>query len=566
MVAFVILSVLTAVCLMAASHAALAAPQPGDLSRTIQRLEADENALERRYPIVQSPTRRNRLIQLYRSTLSELPKSSFGSLGKDDRLDYLLLKHHLEQQIIRTNRFGEQVEETEPYLPFAKDLIALEEARRNFEPVLGAKVANTLNAAADQVRGLMGKAKSIERSKMVALRAAGYVDALRGHLDDWMGFYRGYDPVITWWCEAPHKELSDALNEYAKFLREQVAGNNNPDVIIGDPVGAAALREQLDAELIPYSPEELIAMAEKEYAWCEAEMIKASREMGHGDNWRAALEEVKQDHMAPGEQPEMIRQMAVEAIDWIEKNDFLTVPPLAKETWRMSMMSPQQQRVSPFFLGGELIQVSFPTENMEHDLKLMSLRGNNKHFSRATVHHELIPGHHLQQFIQSRHYPYRRMFGTPFWTEGWALYCEFRLWEMGFAQNAKNRVGMLFWRMHRCARIKFSLSFHLGKMTPEECIDFLVDKVGHERANAEAEVRRSFAGMYPPLYQAAYMLGAFQLRALHHETVGAKKMTDKEFNDAVLRNNNMPIAFLRVAMGVEAGSPEGLGPWAFRKP
>jgi hypothetical protein len=28
---------------------------------------------------------------------------------------------------------------------------------------------------------------------------------------------------------------------------------------------------------------------------------------------------------------------------------------------------------------------------MEHDFKLMSMRGNNPHFNRATVHHELIP-------------------------------------------------------------------------------------------------------------------------------------------------------------------------------
>jgi hypothetical protein len=52
--------------------------------------------------------------------------------------------------------------------------------------------------------------------------------------------------------------------------------------------------------------------------------------------------------------------------------------------------------------------------------------------------------------------------------------------------------------MHRCARIVFSLSFHLGKMTPRECIDYLVRRVGHERDNATAEVRRSFAGRDAP--------------------------------------------------------------------
>ena len=77
--------------------------------------------------------------------------------------------------------------------------------------------------------------------------------------------------------------------------------------------------------------------------------------------------------------------------------------------------------------------------------------------------------------------------------------------------------------MHRCARIIFSLSFHLTKMTPNECIEFLVDRVGFERDNAVGEVRRSFAGDYGPLYQVAYLMGGRQLYALHKDLVDSGK-------------------------------------------
>ena len=120
----------------------------------------------------------------------------------------------------------------------------------------------------------------------------------------------------------------------------------------------------------------------------------------------------------------------------------------------------------------------------------MSMRGNNPYFSRPTVPHELVPGHHLQYYMSSRYKSYRSEFRTPFWTEGWALYWELLLYDKGFAKTPEERIRMLFWRMHRCARIIFSLNYHLGKWTPQECIDFLVDRVGHERANAEGEVRR----------------------------------------------------------------------------
>jgi len=170
------------------------------------------------------------------------------------------------------------------------------------------------------------------------------------------------------------------------------------------------------------------------------------------------------------------------------------VPPLARESWRMQMMTPERQLVNPFFTGGETISVSYPTNRMSHEQKMMSMRGNNIHFARATVFHELIPGHHLQGYMSARYKSYRSPFRTPFWGEGWALYWELFLWDQGFAKSPENRIGMLFWRLHRCARIIFSLSFHLGRMTPQEAIDLLVKRVGHEPENAIAEVRRSFDG------------------------------------------------------------------------
>ena len=85
-------------------------------------------------------------------------------------------------------------------------------------------------------------------------------------------------------------------------------------------------------------------------------------------------------------------------------------------------------------------------------------------------------------------------------------------------------------------------------MSPQECIDFLVERVGHERDNATAEVRRSFAGGYGALYQAAYMLGGLQIRALHKELVDSGKMTVRAFHDAILQENRIPIEMVRASL------------------
>jgi uncharacterized protein (DUF885 family) len=217
----------------------------------------------------------------------------------------------------------------------------------------------------------------------------------------------------------------------------------------------------------------------------------------------------------------------------------------------MSMMSPERQLVNPFFLGGAQMIVSFPTDEMEFEARQQSMRGNNRPWSHATAFHEAVPGHNLVQYYGQRYAGYRpSLGGGPFFGEGYPVYWELTMYELGFHDTPEERMGALLWRMHRCARIIFSLKFHMGQWSPQEAIDFLVDKVGHERDNATAEVRRSFdpSAGYGPLYQAGYLLGALQLRSLRKDLVDTKIMPQKAFHDEILRQGSQPIGLLRLTL------------------
>jgi hypothetical protein len=560
-----------------------------ELKPMIERFTADQHSLTRTYPIRLSSNRRSRFDSFLKDQQAALGRLAFDTLSRDGQVDYILFRNYLQRERDQLAHETQQMTEMAPLIPFANALIALEENRRRMLPIDPQKTAATLTSVvkAIEVARRSNSGADVKVKSAVANRAAIGLAGLRNTLRDWYNFYSGYDPVFTWWVSQPYREADQAIDNYARFVRERLAGirtsgaiptggggggrggrggggggtgpaatpppaptTNTPpsdstDDIVGDPAGREALLHDLDYNMIPYTPEELIALARKELAWCEQEMIRASREMKLGDNWHQALEVVKNKYVEPGKQPEMVRGLAIEAIEYMKKHDLVTIPPLAEEDWWEEMLSPERQLTSPFFLGGDLILVSFPTDGMTHEQKLMSMRGNNIHFSRATVFHELIPGHHLQGFMSARYRNYRSLFSTPFWSEGNAFYWEMLLWDMGFPRGPEDRIGMLFWRMHRCARIIFSLSFHLGQMTPQQCIDFLVERVGFERANAAAEVRRSFDGSYEPIYQCAYMLGALQFYALHKELVDSGKMTNKQFHDAILKENRINVSMVR---------------------
>ncbi|KAJ5632279.1 hypothetical protein N7490_008618 [Penicillium lividum] len=548
---------------------AIQSAQVDSIRDRIERITADLKEIKRFYPIIISSTRIKRVQLFLTSELNSLRDQPFHLYDQQEKVDYLLVKNYLERQLRQLQLDSIQDQKTRPLLPFADSIVSLCDNRAIGAPVEPKNAAQTLFESQGQIDVLIQKINSdstqFSVGKNSAFRAASTIDSLRGHLQEWYGFYKGYDPSFDWWVSHPYGAVNASLETVASTIREKLVGIDlhNEDAIVGQPIGREGLLAELLAEMIPYTPEELISIGEKEFVWCINEMKQASKSMGH-DDWHQALEQVKNDYVEPGQQTQLVRDLAKEAVSFVEEHNLVTVPPLAKETWQMFMMSPERQKVNPFFLGGKSIIVSYPTGSMNHEDKLMSMRGNNIHFSRATVFHEMIPGHHLQMFMNARHRPYRRLFDTPFWIEGWSLYWEFILWDdERFKKTPQNRIGMLFWRLHRCARIIFSIKFHLGQMSPQECIDLLVNEVGHERATAEGEVRRSLNGDYSPLYQAGYMLGALQIYALRKEMVDSGRMTDVDFHDRFLKENRMPIELNRALMQDQSLSSDFKPSWRF---
>ncbi len=504
-----------------------------------------------------SPERRARLLQLIDEYEKKMLAVNFDKISVYGKVDYILFKRIVDDAKAKLLEEQDDYSKIVKFLPFSDIIYNLEKPRRRGLNVNGEEVAKQMNEIIKMVqkaKEALKKEESIDNK--LAQLGNDAVKALQVVLKNEFDFYNGYDPMFTWWVPKTYTDLDAQLESYATALKGKgknmdAKPKDDGSGILGVAAGRDEIIRQLKREYIPYTPEELIEVANKEFAYCDAELLKASREMGFGDNWKAAQEKVKNTYVAPGKQPEEMFELYKQSIDFLKKNDLITIPELSEESWRMMMMTPERQLVSPFFLGGETLIISYPTNTMGYEEKLMSMRGNNPAFSRATVHHELIAGHHLQGYMSARNKVYRRdLLGTntPFWVEGSSLYWELLLWDMKFPRTAEDRIGMLFWRMHRCARILFSLNFHLGKWTPQQCIDFLVDRVGFERANAEGEVRRSFVGGYPPLYQLAYMTGGQQLYALKKELVDTKKMTIKQFNDAIYSEGSMPIELLRVIL------------------
>lgn len=532
----------------------------GVMETAITQFSADRRSVAAAFSVPWSEGSMDREEALLKDWQARLQAMDYEALGVTERIDWHLMRNLLESEMESAKLDRARLVEMEPLLAFRKPvqaLLAKQAARQDIDPEAAAsalaKAAEDLKALRKKLEEGKGKdapADALKPGPVLARRTAAALDQLRGAVADWFQFYQGFQPDFAWWVRQPHEALGKELESLPQYLRTEIAGlkGGPDDPLIGDPIGATALTSQLAAEMIPYTPEELLAVADREFAWCETEMQKAAAAMGCQDG-KEALAKVKSQHAPPGGQAALASAEALKAIRFLEEKQLVTIPPLAAETWRLSMIGVEQQKSLPYAVYSDPhMLVAFAHESMSQEEKLMSMRGNNAAFLHIVTPHELIPGHHLQGFMARREATWRQPFRTPFLVEGWALHWEMLLWDLGYAATPEEKVGALFWRMHRCARIIVSLKFHLGQMTPQAMVDFLVERVGHEKSGATAEVRRYIGGSYGPLYQCAYMLGGLQIRSLYQDLTGPGKMTPREFHDAVLRQNSIPVEMIRAAL------------------
>ncbi|MWB97056.1 DUF885 domain-containing protein [Agromyces seonyuensis] len=120
----------------------------------------------------------------------------------------------------------------------------------------------------------------------------------------------------------------------------------------------------------------------------------------------------------------------------------------------------------------------------------------------TTVYHEGVPGHHLQigiaTYNKAELNSWRRIAGTSGHAEGWALYAERLMEQLGYLEDPADRLGMLDGQRMRAARVVLDIGVHLGKQRPdgqgawtgEYAFDFLGQNVNMNEGFVRFEVNR----------------------------------------------------------------------------
>ncbi len=172
----------------------------------------------------------------------------------------------------------------------------------------------------------------------------------------------------------------------------------------------------------------------------------------------------------------------------------------------------------------------------------------------TTVYHEGVPGHHLQctAAMQQPLNTFRRI---ACWNsghgEGWALYAEQLMAELGFHDDPATRMGLLDAQRLRAARVVLDIGFHLGLPNPdggewsyEYAWEFLAANSSMDVPNRQFELMRylGWPGQAP-----SYALGQRLWEELRDDAL-AQGMSLREFHTNALAVGSVPMSILRKAV------------------
>ena len=168
--------------------------------------------------------------------------------------------------------------------------------------------------------------------------------------------------------------------------------------------------------------------------------------------------------------------------------------------------------------------------------------------------HEVWPGHFLQFLHANRTKSLvGRLFVGYAFAEGWALYVEELMWDLGLGKgDAETHIGQLMNSLYRTVRLLSAIGLHTKGMTVAESERLFRDDGFLDSGNARQQAAR---GTYDPAFL-NYTMGKLMIRKLRDDWSASRggRKAWREFHDTFLTYGGPPIPMVRQQMFGSGGS------------
>ena len=367
----------------------------------------------------------------------------------------------------------------------------------------------------------------------------------------------GRDPALREKLAASGATAAKAFEQFAAFL-ESNQTRASGSYAIGEEMYTAILKEK---ELLPYDARELRERGQQQWDELDREMRALAKEIDGSEDWAALLERLNKLH-APT--PEGMREeyatWTERARQYLRRSGLVTLPPgeeCAVEPsppFQRPILAVASYNAPPQFSPGMQghFFVPYPPDGTGAEEVQQRLEGNSRHGVPTTAVHEAYPGHHWHATMMKWRAPspVRKVYWTAYFGEGWALYAERVMREQGFFEDPRDLLYQYEATIFRAARIVVDTSLHMGEMSFDDAVRFMMQKGNQTEPNARAEVGRYCSW---PTQASAYLTGMLEIvdiRERYLRRLGRRDVNAlRQFHDAITSSGSMPTALAERAIG-----------------
>ena len=347
-------------------------------------------------------------------------------------------------------------------------------------------------------------------------------------------------------------EILNQLESFIDFLKYDLPKKNKSSFSIGKETYNKMLKNQF---LLNYDDETLWEFGWKEFNNTLNKMDALAKEIDPNKSTQELLIDIKNEYPDPDKMIEAHQYWVDKSAEHINSKKLIPIP--WKERVRVVPREEYLRKTSyygNFSRSTGKDEEGFFTskwkinpfeERWDQKTKDEYLVEHDWGVIIVTAPHETYAGHHIQGLYQM-HNPreLRRNNGLSLFSEGWGLYNEQLMLETGFYPNKKIKLRQLQLRLWRNARVIYDVGMHTGKMTYEEAIKLMTDKVGFLRWAAQLEIDSSSSR---PGYFIGYFMGMIEILKMREEyrKLMGNNYKISDFHEKLLKIGNMPPSLMK---------------------
>jgi len=351
---------------------------------------------------------------------------------------------------------------------------------------------------------------------------------------------------------ASNASAISALQTYEKFLRTQLLPRSSGDFRLGASNYAKKLQYE---EMVDTPLDRLLQIGYDDLHANQKKLQEIAAKIDPKKTPRQVLADLQKDYPPPDKLLDAFRDTNTKLSAFIIAHKIITipspVPPILQETppFMRALTFASMDTPGPYETVAKeaFFNVTLPEKDWKPERVANYMGGFNRGTILSTAIHEAYPGHYVQflwmQHVDSR---VRRLLGANSNAEGWAHYCEQMMFEEGYSQDPRMRLGQLQDALLRDARYVVGVEMHTGRRSFEQGVEFF-EKEGYQpHETALVETKR---GTSDPTYL-YYTLGKLQILKLREDyrKMRGSKFSLQEFHDNFVKQGFPPIKIVRRAM------------------